>query len=102
MILFRRCVFQFVGTALAVVVASLVASAQTDSTQPLRIIVTCAVGSPTDLVARLVAKEMLEKTGQQAFVENFTAGAGSIGIDTAKKLLADDRSMLFNMGECIN
>jgi hypothetical protein len=45
---------------------------------------------------------MLEKSGQQAFVENFSAGAGSIGIDTAKKLLADDRSMLFNMGECNN
>jgi tripartite-type tricarboxylate transporter receptor subunit TctC len=60
------------------------------------------VGAACDFVARLLAKEMLEKSGQRAFVENFTAGAGSIGIDTAKKLLADDRSMLFNMGECNN
>jgi tripartite-type tricarboxylate transporter receptor subunit TctC len=92
--------FQFVGAALAVGVVSLVASAQADLIQPLRIIVPCAVGSPTDFVARLLAKEMLEKTGQQAFVENFTAGSGPIGIETVKKMLADDRSMLFKLGDC--
>ena len=100
MILFRHYLFQFVGAALAVVVVSHVASAQADLTQPLRIIVPCALDSSSDFVARLLAKEMLEKSGQHAFVENFTAGAGSIGTDSAKKLLADDRSMLFNMGEC--
>jgi tripartite-type tricarboxylate transporter receptor subunit TctC len=49
--LFSHNILQVVGAALAVVVVSHVASAQSDLTQPMRIIVPCAVGSPSDFVA---------------------------------------------------
>jgi tripartite-type tricarboxylate transporter receptor subunit TctC len=98
--LFSHRFYLFVAAAGAIVAVSCVASAQTDLTRPLRIIVPCAAGTPTDFVARLLAKEMLERSGQRVVVENFAAGAESIGIDTITKLLADSDSMLFNWGQC--
>lgn len=100
MTLLRRHLFQLVGAAIALAAVSHVASAQTVPAQPIRIIVPCAAGTPADLVARIVAKGMSEISGQQAYVENITAGAGPIDMDTADKLLADDHSILFNLGYC--
>jgi tripartite-type tricarboxylate transporter receptor subunit TctC len=97
MTFFRSLFFQLVGAAIAVVAVSHVVSAQTAPTQPLRIIVPCAVGSPPDLAARILAKEISEISGQQTYVENFTAGAEPIDLDVVNKLLADDRSVLFNL-----
>lgn len=102
MTLFRRHFFQLIGAAIAVAVVSHVASAQTAPAQPMRIIVPCAAGTPADLVAHIIAKGMSETSGQQAYVENITAGAGPIDIDTAEKLLADGHSILFNLGDCGN
>ena len=90
MTLLRPHLFQLVGAAIALAAASHVASAQTVPAQPVRIIVPCAAGTPADLVARIVAKGMSEIPGQQAYVENITAGAGPMDMDTADKLLADD------------
>ena len=94
--LLRRHLFQLVGAAIALAAVSHVASAQTVPAQPVHIIVPCAAGTPADLVARIVAKGLSE-SGQQAYVENITAGAGPIDMDTAGKLLADDHSILFNL-----
>jgi tripartite-type tricarboxylate transporter receptor subunit TctC len=66
----------------------------------VRIIVPCAVGTQPDLAARILAKELSVTSGQQVYVENFTAGAGPIRMDAVNKLLADDRSILFNLGHC--
>ena len=97
---FRRHYFQLIGAVIAVAAVSHVASAQTAPAQPMRIIVPCATGTPADLVAHIIAKGMSETSGQQAYVENITAGAGPIDIDTAEKLLADGHSILFNLGDC--
>ena len=96
----RRHLFQVVGAAIALAAVSHVASAQTAPAQPVRVIVPCAAGTPADLVARIVAKGMSEISGQQAYVENITADAGPIDMDTVDKLLADDHSILFNLGYC--
>ena len=101
MTLLRRHLFQLIGAAIALAAVSHVASAQTVSAQPVRIIVPCAAGTPADLVARIVAKGMWENSGQQTYVENITAGAGPMDMDTADKLLGDDEhSILFNLGYC--
>ena len=91
---------QLFGAAIALAALSHAASAQTVPAQPLRIIVPCAAGTPADLVARILAKGMSEISGQGAYVENIPAGAGPIHRDTADKLLADDHSILFNLGDC--
>jgi tripartite-type tricarboxylate transporter receptor subunit TctC len=62
--------------------------------------VPCAAGTPPDLVARILAKGMSEISGQYAYVENITVGAGPIDMDTAEKLLEGDHSILFNLGYC--
>jgi tripartite-type tricarboxylate transporter receptor subunit TctC len=100
MICFRSHFFQLVGAAISVVAVWHVASAQTGPAQPVRIIVPCAVGSPPDLVARIFAKEMSEISGQQTYVENFTAGAEPIDMAVVNKLIADGRSVLFNLLHC--
>jgi hypothetical protein len=96
----RRHLFPFLGAAIALAAVSHVASAQTVPAQPVRIIVPCAAGTPGDLVARIIARAMSEIPGQRAYVENLTAGADPLDMDTADKLLADDHSILFNLGDC--
>ena len=86
-----------IAAAISVVAASHFASAQTPPAQPVRIIVPCAVGSPPDLVARILAKEMSEISGQQTYVENVSAGAGPINMAVVNELLADGRSILFSL-----
>ena len=92
--------FQLFGAAIALAALSHVASAQTVPDHSLRIIVPCAAGTPADLVARILAEGMSQISGQAAFVENIPAGEGPIDMDTAHKLLPDDHSILFNLGDC--
>ena len=102
MTIIRRPFFYLVGVAIAVAALSQIVSAEAPSIQTLRLIVPCAAGTPADLVAHIIAKGMSETSGLPAYVENITAGAGPIDIDTAEKLLADGHSILFNLGDCGN
>jgi tripartite-type tricarboxylate transporter receptor subunit TctC len=64
---------------------SVVASAQTYPSKPIRIIVPFTPGSATDVMARIVGERLHAAWGQPVFVENKPGAGGSIGIrDTAR------------------
>jgi tripartite-type tricarboxylate transporter receptor subunit TctC len=72
------------GIALAALF-SVVASAQTYPSKPIRIIVPFTPGSATDVMARIVGERLHAAWGQPVFVENKPGAGGSIGIrDTAR------------------
>jgi tripartite-type tricarboxylate transporter receptor subunit TctC len=89
-----------VGAAIAVVMIANVARAQTSLTSPVRFIVPCAVGTPADLVARIIANGMSENAGQKVHVENIPNLAGMTVTDMADNMLADGNTILFNLGDC--
>jgi len=57
--------------------------------RPLRLLVGYPPGGSTDLVARLVAQGLSEKTGQTVVVENLPGAGGNIAAATAAKAPAD-------------
>jgi tripartite-type tricarboxylate transporter receptor subunit TctC len=63
-------------------------------TKPIRLIVPFPAGGQTDVVARTISQKLSEAFGQQVVVDNRPGAAGSIGVETAVKSLADGYTML--------
>src|SRR5258705_4780669 len=76
----RRTFLHLAAGAAALPVVLRRASAQTYPARPVRFIVSFAAGGPNDVVARIVAQFLSERTGQQFVVEDRTGAGGNIGI----------------------
>lgn len=79
--------------ALSVAMSSAYA-ADTYPDKPIRLIVGQAPGGGTDVVARLVAKEMTSSLGQSVVVENRTGAAGSIAASVVSNSAPDGYTVL--------
>src|SRR6516165_3202832 len=70
-----------IGVALGLVLFLPVAAvAQTWPQKPIKMIVPFPAGGGTDFIARLVAKHLTDRLGQQVFIENRSGANGSIGL----------------------
>src|SRR5438105_122875 len=76
----RRRFFHLAASAAVLPMVSRIARAQAYPSRPVRFIVSFAAGGPNDVVARIVAQFLSEKTGQQFIVENRTGAGGNIGM----------------------
>lgn len=65
------------------------AMAQEYPSRPIRLICPYAPGGLTDVLARMIAKRLGERLGQQVIVENRTGAGGIIGVDAAAKAAPD-------------
>ena len=63
-----------------VLAAPAVASAQTWPQKPIKMIVPFPAGGGTDFIARVAAKHLSERLGQQVFVENRGGANGGVGL----------------------
>jgi tripartite-type tricarboxylate transporter receptor subunit TctC len=73
------------------------ASAQSDPSRPVRVIVPFAPGGPTDVCARLIAQKLSEQLGSQFYVENVTGAGGNIGTGQAARATADGYTILITV-----
>src|SRR6476659_6144895 len=73
---------------------SRIAWAQTYPARPVRVIVATAAGATTDIMARLVARWLSERLGQQFVVENRPGGGNNIGTEAAVRAPADGYTLL--------
>ena len=56
---------------------------------PVKIVVPFPPGGSNDIIARILARKLSERTGQQFFVENRGGAGGNIGAEAVAKASAD-------------
>lgn len=81
-------------TALALAAFALAGAAHAQAGKPLRIIVPYGPGGAGDVIARIVAQELTQGTGQAVVVDNRPGGGGVIGAAAAAKAPADGSTLL--------
>jgi len=64
--------------------------------RPITLVVPFPPGGPTDLVARVIAKQLAEQLGQSVVVENKGGANGNIGMQYAASAKADGYTLLYN------
>ena len=70
------------------------AVAQSYPDRPVRVVVPYAPGGPTDVVTRLIAQKLSERSGKQFFVENIGGGGGNIAMGRVAKMAPDGYTLL--------
>jgi tripartite-type tricarboxylate transporter receptor subunit TctC len=80
--------------ALALLALSPPSWAQDFPSRPVRVVVPFAAGGGADVIARIVAQKLAERTGQAFFVDNRPGAAGNIGTEIAAKAPPDGYTLL--------
>lgn len=74
------------------------AAAASYPSQPVRIVVSNAPGTGTDITARFIAQRMSKQWGSSVFVENKAGAGGVLGTDVVAKTAPDGYNILFSTG----
>jgi tripartite-type tricarboxylate transporter receptor subunit TctC len=91
---FHRRQFMYLAAGAAALPIVSDARAQTYPSRPVRIIVGFAAGGATDMVARLIARWLSDRLGQQFVVENRIGAGGIVATEGFVKSPADGHSLL--------
>jgi tripartite-type tricarboxylate transporter receptor subunit TctC len=90
-----KIVKMLAATAALLCAAAAPSLAQTWPQKTIRFIVPFPAGGGTDVVARLVAKNLQDKLGQTVIVENRGGANGAIGLMAVKQTVADGYTFAF-------
>lgn len=96
----RPASVRYMGTALLMAAALLPhtghAAADAYPSRAITMIVPFPAGGPTDLVARVLAKQLTDQMGQTVVVENKGGANGNIGMQAAATARNDGYTLLYN------
>jgi tripartite-type tricarboxylate transporter receptor subunit TctC len=90
----RSTVHAVGGIALALMMVSAPARADTYPSKPVRIIVPYGPGGIADVTMRMVAQNLSQHLGQQFIIENRPGAGGIVGMQSAKDAPADGYTMV--------
>src|SRR5829696_6076849 len=90
----RRQFLRLAASAVAFSAVPRIASAQSYPDRPVRVVVPYAPGGPTDVVTRLIAQKLSERSGKQFYVENIGGGGGNIAMGRVAKMAPDGYTLL--------
>jgi tripartite-type tricarboxylate transporter receptor subunit TctC len=90
----RRAALGLLCSALWAFSSSPVSAAAEYPTKPIRMLVGFAAGGTTDLLARLVAKEISVELGQSVVVENKPGAGGNVAADQAARAQPDGYTLI--------
>jgi tripartite-type tricarboxylate transporter receptor subunit TctC len=90
----RRTFVRLAASAAAAPAISRFAWAATDPSRAVRIVVGFAPDSAADIVARLLARSLSERTGQQFIVDNQSGIGGNIATETVVNAAPDGHTLL--------
>lgn len=90
----RRAFLQLAGGAAALPAVCRTARAQPYPSRPVRIIVGFAAGGTTDIAARLIARVLSERLGQQFIIENRPGAATNLATEMVVRASADGHTLL--------
>src|SRR6266704_3063200 len=90
----RRKILQLAAGAAVLPAVSRVARAQTYPSRPVRIIISQAAGSASDIFARLIGQRLSERLGQQFVIEPRPGAGGNIATEQAVRANADGYTLL--------
>jgi len=91
----RRWLAALAALAMSIAIAPLPADAQSEwPNRTIRIIVPFGPGGASDILARLIAKELTEKLKQPVIVENKPGAGGTVGADLVAKSAPDGYTLL--------
>lgn len=80
--------------AMALALFSVVAGAQQYPTKPVRIIIPFPPGGSNDIVGRLIAQQLSERTGKQFVIDNRGGAGGVLGTEIAAHSAPDGYTLL--------
>ena len=80
--------------AAGVLLAATPIHAQAPAANEIRIVAPFPPGGPVDVLSRIIANGLREKSGNNTMVENLPGAAGNLGIDKVKRAAADGRTLL--------
>src|SRR5262245_41499702 len=83
---------------LALAAAAMAGPAQADAwpDRPIRMVVAFSPGGPTDIIARVIARKLGDRLGQQIVIENRPGAGGNIAAELVAKSAADGYTLLYN------
>jgi tripartite-type tricarboxylate transporter receptor subunit TctC len=90
----RRQFLHLAAGAAALPALPRIARGQTYPARPMRIIVANNAGGGADITERLMGQWLLERPGQQFFIENRTGAGGNIGTEAVARASPDGYTLL--------
>jgi tripartite-type tricarboxylate transporter receptor subunit TctC len=87
----RRC---FIVAACIAILFGNAAAAQNYPARPVKIVVPYPAGGSNDIIARIVAQKLSERSGQNFLVENRGGAGGNVGIAAAARSRPDGYTLL--------
>ena len=88
--------FKALSVTAALAISGLAQAVDAYPTKPIRLLVGFAAGGPTDVIARVLAKEMTTSLGQAIVVENKAGASSMIATREVRNAAADGYTLLFS------